>query len=306
MHRRMKLAALITVGAVAGAACADATVVATVNDVSIEGSSVAALRHSFQGTPTVTAEGYRSDLTNLIFVAAEKDAAEEDFGLSGLDDPERIEQKRANPDPLEAPVFEAVEADPDRTEASIDVLAEALIIREEVTRALLIDDETFLRNLFATQLGQMTQVCARHILVPTEEEAETARERLVEGEDFAVVAADVSLDTGSPGGQLPCPAAATTYVEEFAQAVTTSPLGEITEPFETQFGWHIVIVDERVAPATVEELLADPVAYVDPTTVNQMFSVWLQEVIAGADIEVRSQVGEWVPEAGAIAPPPSG
>jgi peptidyl-prolyl cis-trans isomerase SurA len=128
----------------------------------------------------------------------------------------------------------------------------------------------------------------------------------VAGEDFAVIAADVSLDTGSPGGQLPCPSAATTYVEEFAQAVTTAPLGEITEPFETQFGWHIVIVDDRVAPESLEELLADPVTYVDPTIANQMFSAWLQEAIGRADIEVRSQVGAWAPEAGAIAPPPSG
>jgi parvulin-like peptidyl-prolyl isomerase len=306
MYRRMKFVALIAVGALVGAACADASVVATVNDVSIEGSSVAALRHSFQDTSTVAADGYRGDLTNLIFVEAEKDAAEEDFGLSGLDDPERIEQKRANPGPLETQVFEAVEADPDRTEASIDVLAEALIIRDVVTRALLIEDETLLRNLYATQLDQMTQVCARHILVPTEEEAETARERLVDGEDFAVVAADVSLDTGSPGGQLPCPAAATTYVEELVQIVTTSPVGEITEPFETQFGWHIVVVDDRVAPESVDELLADPVTYVDPTTANQMFSVWLQEAIGRANIEVRSQIGEWVPEAGGIVPPPSG
>ena len=302
----MNIVALIAIGALAGAACADASVVATVNDGSIEGSSVAALRHSFQDTPTVAAEGYRSDLTNLIFVEAEKDAAEEDFGLSGLDDPERIEQKRANPGPMETPVFEAVEADPDRTEASIDLLAEALIIRDEVIRALLIEDEAFLRDLFATQLGQMTQVCARHILVPTEEEAETARERLVDGEDFAVVAAEVSLDTGSAGGQLPCPAAATTYVEGLAEAVATSPLGEFSEPFETQFGWHVIVVDERVAPGSVEELLADPVTYVDPTTANQMFSVWLQEVIERADIEVRSQLGAWVPGAGGIAPPPSG
>jgi parvulin-like peptidyl-prolyl isomerase len=306
MHRSMKFAALLIAGALTTAACADASVVASVNDAPIEGSDVTALRVSFQDTATLVAEDYRSDLTNLIFIEAEKDAAAEDFGLTDLDDPDGVEQMLADPGPLDAQVLEAVQTDPDRTEASMAVLAEALIIREEVTRALLVEDETMLRDLFANRPGEVTHVCVRHILVATEEEAETARERVEAGEEFATVATEVSLDTASRGGERPCPTAAATYVEAFALAAATAPLGEITEPFETEFGWHILVVDERVAPGSIEDLVADPLLYLDSAAANERFVAWLQSAVARAHVEVRSQVGEWVPEANGIAPPPSG
>lgn len=91
------------------------------------------------------------------------------------------------------------------------------------------------------------QVCARHILVAEEAEAEAVVERLESGEDFAEVAAEVSTDTGSAasGGALGClPEGAT--VPAFDEAAFGAEIGVLTGPVETQFGYHLLVVDERI------------------------------------------------------------
>ena len=67
----------------------------------------------------------------------------------------------------------------------------------------LVAEPGYLDTLFATPAA-ITTVCAKHILVATEEEAQTVRARLEAGEDFATVATEVSIDTSSTGGDLGC------------------------------------------------------------------------------------------------------
>ena len=91
------------------------------------------------------------------------------------------------------------------------------------------------------------EVCARHILVAEEAEAEAVVERLEGGEPFADIAAEVSIDTGSAarGGELGClPQGAT--VAPFDEAAFAAEIGVLTGPVETQFGYHLLIVDERI------------------------------------------------------------
>lgn len=91
------------------------------------------------------------------------------------------------------------------------------------------------------------EVCARHILVADEEEALALIERLEAGEPFADVAAEASIDGGSAarGGELGClPQGAT--VPPFDEAAFAAELGVLTGPVETQFGHHLLIVDERI------------------------------------------------------------
>lgn len=306
MVRIRTYAAPVAIAALVLAACADASSVATVNETTIEGSAVTSLRHSYEDTDQLDADAYRADLTSMIYIEAEKDAAAEDFGLTDLDDPDRIAAKVGDPGPVDAAIMESQAADPDRTDEWLELVAEQLIIREDVTKALLSDDEQFLTDLFENQPETLAQVCARHILTATEAEAAAARARVAAGEDFAVVAAEVSLDTGSPGGELPCPTSAAAFVNPFGGIVATAPLGEVVEPFETQFGWHIVVVDQRDAPGSVADLMADPTAYVGAESAGALWSSWAAGAVETSDIEVRSQVGEWSGEAGAILPPPAG
>ncbi len=98
------------------------------------------------------------------------------------------------------------------------------------------------------------QFCASHLLVADEAAATAARDRILGGEDFAVVAKEVSTDTGSGanGGDLGCSDPAQ-YVPEFAEAVKTQPLNEVGKPVKTQFGYHVIKVTEKVE-ATFENL----------------------------------------------------
>jgi len=123
---RFKLKTLLLVAAVAlvGAACSNASVVATVDGVPIDNASVVALRTSFQEASSYGGAEYRGDLTYLIYLEAQKIAAEQDFGLTGLDDPRTIATKIATPTPDEAEIFAALATTPDRTEATADALAD--------------------------------------------------------------------------------------------------------------------------------------------------------------------------------------
>lgn len=91
-----------------------------------------------------------------------------------------------------------------------------------------------------------TFVNARHILVATEEEALDVIDSLNAGESFSALARAVSTDTGSGanGGELSW-SPVLNYVDEFAEAVTDAPIGEIVGPVETQFGFHIIQVNAR-------------------------------------------------------------
>lgn len=86
---------------------------------------------------------------------------------------------------------------------------------------------------------------AAHLLVVTEEEANAAKAQLDAGEAFADVAAAVSTDvTSANGGDLGWFGEGA-MVDEFETAVMALNIGEISNPFETQFGWHIVTLTDR-------------------------------------------------------------
>lgn len=145
-----------------------------------------------------------------------------------------------------------------------------------------------------------TEVCSAHILVATEEEATTVIERLGAGEDFAAVAVEVSLDTGSgpAGGDLGC-TSPSGYVDEFAAATMSATIGEIQGPVETQFGFHVIRVDSR-SEATTEEL----VAALDETRLAEAVDQWYRSSLTSADISVDERWGTWAtePTPGIVAP----
>jgi len=296
---------LAAAAAVLAVACSDTTVVATVDDTAIDEAEVTALRYSYAEGTGYNAESFRVDLTNMIYVEAQKNAAATDFGLTNLDDPAVISAKIQDPEPDEAAIFASVAADPDRTDATVEAVAEQLVIRDAVA-AELASDPAFLTDIFENRPELVSEVCARHILVATPEEAEAVKVRIDAGEDFAALSAEVSLDTGTIGGQLPCPTPASNFVQEFSHVAATIPIGEVSAPVPTEFGWHIVIVDERTAPETVDVLISDPMAYVHISAVSDLWIPWVNEAIRTADVEIASQIGTWAGESFGILPPPAG
>ena len=85
---------------------------------------------------------------------------------------------------------------------------------------------------------------ASHLLVETEDEAIAARARIEEGEEFADVARDVSTGpTGPNGGNLGWFGPGQ-MVPAFEQAVVEMDEGGLSAPVQTQFGWHVIILNE--------------------------------------------------------------
>ena len=296
---------LAAAAAVLVASCSGASVVATIDDATVDDASVVALSTNTSDSTNLNAEAYRADLTNLIYLEAQKNSAYEDFGLTGLDDPDAIAAKIANPTAEEAEILDSVASTPGRTEATVAAVSEQFIIRDEVTAALA-DDVEYLADVFENRQEMLVEVCVRHILTTTPEEALAAKARIEGGEDFAAVADEISLDTFSAGGQLPCPTPAGGYVPEFSTTAAIAPIGELTDPVPSEFGWHIMIVDERTGPESLDVLLADPIAYLHPSLVGDLWVVWVNDAIRSADIEVSSQVGTWTHDSHGILPPPTG
>jgi peptidyl-prolyl cis-trans isomerase C len=101
---------------------------------------------------------------------------------------------------------------------------------------------------------------ASHILVKTKEEADDIIKQLSEGAKFADLARDKSQDPGSgaAGGELGWFSTGM-MVKPFEDAVVNAKVGEVTGPIETQFGWHIILVnDTRLAEAPkLDDVRAD-------------------------------------------------
>ena len=88
------------------------------------------------------------------------------------------------------------------------------------------------------------EIHARHILVPTEEEAKAALARVKKGEDFAKVADEVSKDPGSQGGDLGW-FTQDKMVKQFADAAFKLDVGQVSDPVKSEFGWHIIKIEGK-------------------------------------------------------------
>lgn len=144
--------------------------------------------------------------------------------------------------------------------------------------------------------------CVSHILVATGAEADAVAARLDGGEDFAAIAAELSIDTqtGPQGGDLGCtPAGA--YVPEFEAAAFAQPVGEVGDPVETEFGFHLILVTERGVPEfdDVREDVVLAVQQADEVT----FFEWFDEALTAAEITVDPRYGTWDPTTFNIIPP---
>jgi peptidyl-prolyl cis-trans isomerase C len=87
------------------------------------------------------------------------------------------------------------------------------------------------------------EIHARHILVPTEDEAKAALARIKGGEDFAKVATELSKDPSADGGDLGW-FTKDRMVPEFSDAAFKLKKGEVSDPVKTQFGWHIIKIED--------------------------------------------------------------
>lgn len=90
-----------------------------------------------------------------------------------------------------------------------------------------------------------TEVRASHILVATEEEANNLRNEIINGKNFADVAAEYSkCPSGANGGDLGYFGRGM-MVKPFEDAAFELEVGELSQPVQTQFGWHLIEVTDK-------------------------------------------------------------
>ena len=143
------------------------------------------------------------------------------------------------------------------------------------------------------------QVHARHILLrPTEvqddattrQRLEDLRERILAGEDFAALASITSEDPGSAaqGGDLGW-AGPGTFVPDFDEALGKLQENEISEPFRTQYGWHIVqMLGKRFHDQSDEVRRQRVLMALRESKVDEETELWLRRLRDEAYVEYRS------------------
>ncbi|SEP02198.1 peptidylprolyl isomerase [Paenibacillus sp. OV219] len=134
---------------------------------------------------------------------------------------------------------------------------------------------------------QPEQVKASHILVATKAEADEIMKQLKAGGDFAKLAKEKSLDTGSKdaGGDLGYFGKGV-MVAEFEKAAFSLKAGELGGPIKTQFGYHIIkVTDHKAAKAAkFEEHQAEIKELIIRQKVSERSATWLEELKAKAQI----------------------
>ncbi len=143
-------------------------------------------------------------------------------------------------------------------------------------------------------LGQSVKVEASHILTETKEEAEEIKAQLADGADFAEVAKEQSTDTVSAenGGQLGTFGVGE-MAPEFEEAAFAMEVGGISEPVETEFGFHIIkVTDKTEATApTLENSKEQIEGLLFDEQLNSEYTTWLAEKQASYDIENKITEG---------------
>lgn len=138
-------------------------------------------------------------------------------------------------------------------------------------------------------LDEPEEALVRHILVETEEEAAEIVQLLKDGADFAELARSRSIDTASAqrGGSIGYIQPDSPLVAPFKEAVFRLEAGQTSEPIRSEFGWHIIRVDERheAREATLEssrERIREHLIYEKAKSVNEV----IEELHQKANIDV--------------------
>ena len=143
-----------------------------------------------------------------------------------------------------------------------------------------------------------SETLVRHILLEpsairsddeTRAAIEELRERIVNGEDFAALAVEHSDDPGSAlaGGDLGW-STADGFVREFQEAMAGTEVDEISPPFRTEFGWHILEVQGRREQDASDEARRDyAVRVLHAQRFDDGLQEWLKEIRDEAFVEER-------------------
>lgn len=265
-------------------------VVASVNGEDIARSQVNVLVPDTDDPSAVT------DFTRYLSVVIQWEAISQAAAEEGIEPTDEDVDARLNElveGQGEGLTLEEYLAEVQASEEGIRLFTEQLVIQDAIQTELaeegtVTDDEV--NSELASNLLDWTVVCTEHILVGSEEEAIAVQDRLAAGEDFAEVAAEVSTDVASAasGGDLGCNSPAS-FVDSFAAAALEAEIDVVTEPVESEFGYHLILVTQREV-ATPEIVRAA----LENDALASAVDAWFLNVLETADVTVDEEIGVWV------------
>lgn len=298
---------LVMALAVLVSACSGGSLVATVDGVEISAGDAEKLISG--DLATAPPDLYAQLIQTLIIHEVVSKAAEAEFGIS-ITAEEIDEQIVALTAQIESGggTLEQAAAQQGLSLDAVPIIIEEDLteqaIGEALTEAQADPSEEEVLAAYNSSLQSLTEVCASHILVPTEEEAQAALDRIEGGEAFEDVAAELGTDgTAEVGGDLGC-AQASNYVAEFAVATIEAELDVPTGPVQSQFGFHVILVRDRTETA-LADVRADIVAGLREQQRNTLLGDWMLAVIGGADVAVEEEYGTWELEPFPTVVPPA-
>lgn len=297
--------ALASLAAALLVACGSVGEVATVDGEPITFDEVAALIPDAGDTVDVTR--FANSLMLVVADRVMSSRAEEEFGVVRTEQQvdAKLEELLMQTGLSAEEIYETYGL----TEASLRIIAAQELTADQVSAALLAGAgppaEEDLMAIYEASLRELSEVCAAHILVETEEEGNAAYDRAVAGEDFAALAMELSTGPSGPnGGDLGCSSPGA-YVEEFAAATLEAEVGVPFGPVQTSFGWHVILVNDRTVPAfeDIRDGLAEDLQASDG---NRRWRDWLTRVLTEAEVTVEPEYGTWTTDPSPnIIPPES-
>ncbi|MDJ0923925.1 MAG: hypothetical protein QNJ77_05125 [Acidimicrobiia bacterium] len=282
--------------ALAAASCSSADTLATVNDTAVTRDQLTALRPSYDDPMSVGAQQLRDDLGLLIIVEALQFAAADEFGVELTE--ADVANRLANPPERYAGILAPPPEGADVTGAAVRTSAIQTLLWDAVVPRLVAAEHGSLESILTDTPQAVTRVCVRHISVASAEDGNAVMDRLAAGEEFEALAAELSLDQVSPGGLVlnnsgECLDWPTGAAEELAYLAATAPLNEPVGPVASGDNWEVFVVEDRLAPASLADLEADPLEYLARGYIGDLYTPWANNAIRTASIDVSPTVGRW-------------
>ena len=139
---------------------------------------------------------------------------------------------------------------------------------------------------FVADFKPTDEVRASHILVATKEEADAIEADLKGGADFAAIAKEKSIDPGSGanGGDLGFFSSGMMVPEFETAAFALANVGDVSEPVQSQFGWHIIKLEEKrpSQPPAFEQVAPQ----IQQQVLMRIFNEKVEELMSGVTIDV--------------------
>ncbi len=306
---RLRALALIAVLALALAACRTAQPAATVDGAKITDDQLAQDAGAFRFLQILTrrscgtaGKGESTDaacarftLGYLIQVDVLKEyATAHDLSVPDKNITDTLSQLKAS---VGEQVFSSTLKAEKVSEADVHALLSRLLlfgsVQDAVAKERVTDQQ--ITQAYEQDPLKYTGLHAAHILVASQKLAEKISKEAT-SKNFAKLAKKYSSDTGSAqnGGDLGA-VPASNFLPEFSHAALALKPGEISEPVQTQYGWHVImLIDARKIPLDQarDQIVKD--------LSHQAFVAWFQKSLENADISVNPKYGAFDTKNGSV------